>query len=97
MKTRIQINNAINKKKLSIEKLKEEIKKLQIESFQLCDKSQSYTEEEEEWVACKKPKVTEKHIIGRIHWKEILKDMDTGDSITLDRCRMVRKDGIWLI
>jgi hypothetical protein len=97
MRTRNQIKKDIEQRKAKISVLEDEITMLWIESCILCDDFQRYEEKEEEWTVSKRPRRTEKHIIGRIFWMEDFSDEDTGCVVTIQRSRMVRKDGVWLV
>jgi len=96
MKTRKQIENLIKTKQRKINALSDEIDLLRIEELQICDSEQTYEEKEEEWVVKRRPITKETHVIGRVHWDEDFIDEDTGDVVTINRSRLVRKDGIWI-
>ena len=96
MKTRKQIENLIKAKQSKINDLSNEIDLLRIEELQICDSEKTYEEKEEEWTVKKRPLIKEKHIIGRIHWVEDFIDEDTGEVFSINRSRLVRKDGVWI-
>lgn len=96
MKTRKQIENLIKTKQRKINALSDEIDLLRIEELQICDSEQTYEEKEEEWVVKRRPITKETHMIGRVHWNEDFIDEDTGNVITINRSRLVRKDGVWI-
>jgi len=95
MKTRTEIKKEIALREKQIKKIKSEIRDLNIEAVLLCDKKQWFTEQEEEIVVKRRPKIIEKHLIGRIHWKEYFMDESTGKKVTIERCQTVRIDGQW--
>lgn len=92
---RLDINNEISQKWESIEKIKSEIVALKKEELLLCDDTQRFEEREEDVIISKRPKKTEKRLIGRIHWKEEFKDEDTNKSIFVERSQVVRINGVW--
>ena len=96
MKTRNQIEKLIKSKQRKINSLSDEIDLLKIESLQICDPEQTYEEKEEEFIVKKRPLTKETHMIGRIHWLEDFIDEDTGDIVTINRSRLVRRDGVWI-
>jgi hypothetical protein len=68
---------------------------LKKENLLLCDETQRFEEAEEEVIISRRPKKTEKRLIGRIHWKEEFKDESNGQSIWIERSRVVRVNGVW--
>lgn len=96
MKTRKEISDLIEEKIKLQKSLKLEIIELQKEACLLSDKEQWFTERTEECIVSRRPKKTEKVLIGRIHWKENFKDDDTDDVITIERSMVVRKNGEWI-
>jgi hypothetical protein len=79
-----------------IKALYAKMKDLEREDLLLCDDEQWFTEQEEDVVVKRRPRIVEKKLIGRIHWKEDFKDEDTGEVITIDRCETVRVNGEWV-
>jgi len=59
---------------------------------QLNDGISRYEEKEESW-GIGKNKVTA--MIGRVHWKEIFTDEDTGEKIEIKRSQIIRNGGEW--
>ena len=95
MTKREQLEMEIAAKKEQITKLKTEIIELRKETILLCDDKQWFTEEEEEHIIKKRPKIIEKFLVGKRHWKEDFKDEDTGEVVTIERCEVVRVNGEW--
>lgn len=95
MTEREKIKERINAKHQLIRHLNREIIELRKEALLLSDEEQWFTEKEEEFVVSRRPKVTEKQLVGRIHWNEEFKDEDTGKSIFIERSEVVRIDGVW--
>ena len=95
MRTRKDIRAEISAKIELIEQLEAEKKELILEDIQFSDEEQWYTEEEETHEVSKRPKKSEKFMVGRINWKEELKDESTKESIFIDRSRVVRINGEW--
>lgn len=95
MTKREQLEMEIAAKKEQITKLKTEIIELRKETILLCDDKQWFTEEEEEHIIKKRPKIIEKFFVGKRHWKEDFKDEDTGEVVTIERCEVVRVNGEW--
>lgn len=94
-RTRQDIRNEIQSKKDSIAQLEYELDLLWKENALFCDDEQWFTEEMETVTVQRRPKVEEKRLIGKIHWKETFKDQDTDRSFTIERQRIVRIDGEW--
>ena len=92
---RASINKEIAEKWELIAQIKSEIVALKKEALLLCDDHQRFEEKEEEIIISRRPKKTEKRLIGRIHWKEEFKDEDTGKGIWIERSQVVRVDGVW--
>lgn len=90
------------KKKKNFDKI-EALRQQNIELYkELCllsDKKQWFTEMEEECTVSVRPKKTETHLIGRIHWNEFFMDQgfpdDESKGIWVLRQRIVRVDGEW--
>ena len=95
MRTRKDIRADISAKIELIEQLEAEKKELILEDLQCSDEERWYTEEEETHEVSKKPKKSEKFMVGRINWKEEFKDEDTKESIFIERSRVVRINGEW--
>lgn len=93
---RYRINKKIESKITSIAKLRAEILELRKADLLLSDKNQQFVEQEEDCLISGRPKLYEKKLVGRVNWKEKFTDEDTGDSITIDRSRVVRINGEWL-
>lgn len=83
-----------------INKHKEELVQITKDLYLLSDDKQWFTEEEEEVIISKRPKKTEKQLIGRIHWRECFKDEDNPEDesqwVWIDRSKVVRVDGEWI-
>ena len=92
---RADINQEIAEKLELIAQIKTEIVALKKEELLLCDEHQRFEEKEEEITISRRPKKTEKRLIGRIHWKEEFKDEDTGKGIWIERSQIVRVNGVW--
>lgn len=95
VRRRADINQEIAKKWELIYQIKSEIIALKKENLLLCDESQRFEETEEEVIISRRPKKTEKRLIGRILWEEEFKDEDTGQSIWIERSTVVRVNGVW--
>ena len=95
VRCRASINQEIAEKWELIAQIKSEIVALKKEALLLCDEHQRFEENEEEIIISRRPKKTEKRLIGRIHWKEEFKDEDTGKGIWIERSQVVRVDGVW--
>lgn len=95
MRTRKDIRAEISAKIELIEQLEAEKKELILEELQFSDEERWYTEEEETHEVSKKPKKSETFMVGRINWKEELKDESTKESIFIERSRVVRINGEW--
>lgn len=96
-KTRKQIEAKIQKNNDLIAKLKQENNDLYYESFLISDKEQRYIEEERDVVVSKRPKVTKKVLFGMIQWDEYFIDEDTGKIVTIQRHKVVKQDGVWVV
>ena len=96
-KTRKQIEAKIQKNKGLIAKLKQENNDLYYESLLISDNEQKYIEEEREIVISKRPKVTKKVVFGMIQWNEDFRDEDTGNVVTVQRHKIVKEDGVWVV
>ena len=95
VRRRADINLEIAQKWELINQIKSEIIALKKENLLLCDESQRFEETEEEVIISRRPKKTEKRLIGRVLWKEEFKDGSTGQSICIERSRVVRVNGVW--
>lgn len=95
VRRRAEINQEIAQKWELIDQIKSEIIALKKENLLLCDESQRFEETEEEVIISRRPKKTEKRLIGRVLWKEEFKDESTGQSIWIERSRVVRVNGVW--
>jgi hypothetical protein len=95
VRRRADINHEIAEKWELIAQIKTEIVALKKEELLLCDETQRFEETEEEITISRRPKKTEKRLIGRIHWKEEFKDEDTGQSFWIERSQVVRVNGVW--
>lgn len=95
IRSRADIENDIAGKEELIKQLESEIIELKKESMLLSDEHQRFTEKEEEVVISRRPKKTEKRLIGRIHWKQWFLDDDTGEKFCIDRSCVVRVNGEW--
>ena len=96
-KTRKQIEAKIQKNRGLIAKLKQENNDLYYESLLISDKEQRYIEEEREVIVSKRPKVTKKVLFGMIQWDEDFIDEDTGNVVTIQRHKIVKQDGVWVV
>jgi len=95
VRCRVDINQEIAEKWELIAKIKTEIVALKKEELLLCDDHQRFEETEEDIIISRRPKKTEKRLIGRIHWKEEFKNEDTEQSIWIERSQVVRVNGVW--
>ncbi len=96
--TRNKIKNLIESNKNKIKKLEDENVLLEIQSYQISDKEQWYTEEDVEFIKrVARRKVTEKARVGCIHWVDKFKDESTGSVVEVERRRMVMKNGEWFL
>jgi len=99
MKTeRELIKSKIEVKKESIKTLENEILELTKEYLLISDDKQWFTEKlETQTKRVNRKKVTEEKLIGRIHWIQNLVDGDTDEVFPLERSKVVRVDGEWII
>ena len=97
MKRRSTIRKQESNKIRKIEQLKKEIIELRKEDMLLCDKTQWFTEEEEEVLICGRPKKYETRLVGRIHFIEDFVDEDTNEVFQVERKQTVRVNGEWLL
>lgn len=95
VRRRADINQEITQKRELIAEIKSEIIALIKENLLLCDETQRFEETEEEVIISRRPKKTERLLIGRIHWKEEFMDESTGQSIWIERSQVVRINGVW--
>lgn len=95
VRRRAVINQEIAEKWELIAQIKNEITNLTKEAILLCDETQRFEETEEEVIISRRPKKTEKRLIGRVLWKEEFKDEDTMQSFWIERSRVVRVNGVW--
>lgn len=97
---REQIQQEMESKRTQIQELKNELIELYKQDCLLCDGKQWYTEEEEEHIISRRPKKVEKHLVGRIRWKELFYDDDYPNDKTkgveIERSKPVKVDGEWL-
>lgn len=98
---REEIQKEIENKKAQIRELRNQIQELYQQDCLLCDDEQWYTEEEEVTVVSKRPKKTEKHLIGRIHWISSFRNEDYPEDdargwTKVERTEIVKVDGKWL-
>lgn len=96
MKSREQINKEIEMLQCIVANYKEQIFSLHEQALLLSDDKQQFKETLEDVVIKKRPKVTEKKLIGRIFWKESFTDESTGNLVYVDRARIVRVNGTWV-
>lgn len=98
MKTRSEIQVEISIKKDQIGRLNSNIKNLEREALMLSDSKQQYTEKEEQHTFKEGRKnVVKTVLVGRIHWKESYIDESTGKRVYIQRSRMVKQGGEWLV
>lgn len=95
MTKRLDLLAQIASKKEQVVKLQSEIQELRKETLMLCDERQWFTEEEEEIIVKKRPKIIDKVLVGKIRWKEDFKDEETGEVVTVERAQVVRVNGEW--
>jgi len=97
---RQEIKDKIQVLEDSIKDLQNQILFLQRENAILCDGQQWYTEETEEHLVSikdgSKKKVKEKILIGRIKWNQNFVCSDAGDTVAVERSRIVRMHGEWV-
>ena len=82
-----------------IEALKRENIELAKQAILLSDEVQQFTEEIESHPKRKyerKPNYLDGKLVGRIHWKESIKDEDTNELFEIKRSQIVRIDGEWI-
>lgn len=94
---REQIQAKIQKNKDSIAKLKKENSDLYYESLLLSDDEQQYIEEVQTRIVSKRPKITKEVLVGMVRWDEDFRDEGTGEVITIQRHRIVKEDGEWVV
>ena len=93
---RAVINQEIAEKWELIDQIKNEINNLKKEAILLCDETQWFSEVYEDILISKRPKKSEKRLIGKVYWKEEFKDESTNESIWIVRSEIVRVNGVWL-
>lgn len=91
-KTQSQLNNAIQQRLKHIKKLKSQVNEL-YEQFMVTSGRLYRFEENEETFGRGKSKITE--LIGRVYWKEDFKDEDSDTVLTIERSRIVRRNGVF--
>jgi hypothetical protein len=97
--TRNEIEQKRKENKDKIEALKRENIELAKQSILLSDEIQQFTEKIESHPKSKYQRKTnylDGKLVGRIHWKESLKDEGTGESIEIERSQIVRINGEWV-
>lgn len=97
MSKRRKIEAKIAKNKELIIQLKKDNQDLYYESLLISDKEQKYIEEEREITISKRPKVTKKVLLGMVQWDEDFIDEDTGNIVTIQRHKVVKQDGEWVV
>jgi len=95
-RNRASIQQEIKEKEEKIKQISEEITTLMKEDYLLSDEEQWFEEKEEEVIISKRPKKTEKKLIGRIFWKQPFIDEDTDEVFYIERTQIVRVNGEWL-
>lgn len=79
-----------------IKKLKEANRELTRQNMLLSDNEQWFTEKMETIRTRQNGKIVMiERLIGKIHYNEAFKDEDTGETIIIERCDIVRVDGNW--
>jgi len=96
-KDRAKIIDKIRKNEEKIKALKMQNSDLYYENLLLSDETQKYIEEEREVVVTKRPKVTKKVLFGMIQWNEDFRDDDTGEVVIIERHKIVKEDGVWVV
>jgi hypothetical protein len=95
-RTRKNIQDDIHSKEIEMNAIGAQIVELKKEAMLLCDKQQRFEEKEELIVTSKRPRRTEKRLIGRVFWDEHFVDEGTGEVITVERSEVVRENGEWI-
>ena len=99
MTKREELTALIEQKEEQIVQIRSEINEIYRQTILLSDDKQWFTEEVEHHPKAKyqrKEHWLDGKLVGRIHWKQNVKDSDTGDIYILDRSALVRVDGKWL-
>lgn len=94
------IHNSMVSIQKEIEKLKCQLKELKYGDFLLSDKDQWFEEKIESHPKAKyqrKPNVLDGKLVGRIFWYEDFRDGDTGGVFSIQRQKIVRIDGKWVV
>ena len=94
-RTRADIWSDIERKKAEIKALRAQIRECAIEDLLLSDDAQWYTEAEEDFFVSRRPKIVEKRLVGRVRWNETFRDESTGNTIEIERSKVVRINGVW--
>jgi septal ring factor EnvC (AmiA/AmiB activator) len=102
--TRAELKSKISEKKEEYREIErtlkdkeDEIRGLLIEDVLLSDDIQWFEEKTEKMTKREnRKKVEVDALVGRVYWKESFKDGYTGDSIEIQRCRVVRVNGEWV-
>ena len=94
--TRKDIHNFIKMLYEDISQKKYALRKYIEDDMLFSDEKQWFTEKYEERIVSKRPKITRKILVGRVHWNEDVRDDSSGEVFTITRSRVVRMDGEWV-
>lgn len=96
--TRKQIESRIEKNNQKIKLIEQSNRNLFLQSLEISDKRQWYTEEDKILSIKKGGKtIKENCIIGFINWKEDFECQETGKKISIERQQAVKRNGIWIV
>lgn len=99
MKKRERLKARIDANNKKIKALQDANTELHIQEIQVCDKDCWYKEEYEERILSKRPRKTEKVLVGRRYWNEFFQDGDApkGVGVIIERSQVVRINGVWYL
>ena len=96
MTRRIEIGLQIEANIKIIKELQLANEKLTKEDYLISDEKQWFTEKIESIrFRGNRKKGSVDMLVGRVHWYMHFKDEDTGESISIERSKLVRTDGEW--
>lgn len=95
MLTRKAIEKKIKINEDKIKALNQQNRNLYLQSLEISDKQQQYSEHEIEIINDDEEK--EKVVMGKVSYTEYFLDEDTGKHIPIKRSYFVKRNGIWIV
>lgn len=92
--TRKEIVSQMKANQKQIEKLQAANTKLAILGYQVNDKNSRYEEKIEKQGKGKKTII---RMIGRVYWTQLFLDEGTGKKHPIERSKIVRENGVWIV